>query len=375
MKLLNRCLLNVMIAGGVLSSSFAAQDVPGMSIPKVDVYVVGDAKDTPILLEYPARITSVKNVTMIARVSGILEEKHYTEGLHVKKGTLLYKIEPAIYRASADSAKATLALEISKFEKAKKDWERADGLYKDKAISEQDKDTAFFAYQTAKASVDVAKAELQKVLVNLNYTDVNATISGMAGIKMVDVGDFVKEGTPLVTITQTNPINAVFSIPDINSIKQKYELQKGNWSNIQGANLKASLIVDNKPYKNIGTINFIDSHIDDSTSTLKARAVFNNASSELLAGEFVKIRVIGVVSKNVISVPQKAVLQNPLGTVVFVIVDGKVTVKPVKIIDSTGQNFVVQGVKAKDVVIVNNFFRIKPGSAVVIDKTVNKQAE
>lgn len=375
MRLFSKYLSTAVILGSLfLGTSLLAQEAKPAArpAPKVDVYIVPEPKDTPVSLEYPARISSVKNVTITARVSGVLEKKYYVEGATVHKGDLLYKIEPDVYQAAFNSAKATLELESAKMQKAEKDWKRAEGLYKDKAISEQDKDSAYFAYETAKASVNVAKAELKKVAVDMNYTEVKATINGVAGMKKVDVGDYVKEGTSLLSITKTNPIFAEFSIPDINSLKRNYELENGSWSNVQGAGLKASLVVEGKTYEKLGDIDFIDTNVDASTSTLKARAIFDNSSAELIAGQFANIKIIGVVSKNVITVPQKAVLQNPLGTVVFVVVDGKASVKPVKILDTAGQNFVVSGVKPKDVVVVNNFFRIKPGTPVSIDKTINK---
>lgn len=360
----------------IVSSLYAAETTkPVASIPKVDVYIVPKAKNIPVELEYPARISSVKNVTIVARVSGILEKKYFTEGTTIHKGDLLYKIEPDTYEADVQSATATLELEKSKFDKTKKDWLRAKGLFEDKAISEQDKDTAYFAYTSAQASVDVAKANLDKAMVSLNYTDVKATISGIAGMKMVDVGDFVKEGTSLTTLTQTNPIYVQFSIPDINAMKQKYTLAHGTWSKMQDAKLKAALIIDGKQYKEEGDVSFVDVQLNQETSTLKARAIFKNNATQLLAGEYVKVKLIGVISKNVLTVPQKAVLQNPLGTIVFVVINGKVAVKPVKILNTVGQNFIVSGVTSKDVVVVNNFFRIKPGASVAIDKIINKQED
>ena len=374
MKSLNINLSKALLIGSVLFTNtlMAQESAPAqMPAPKVDVFVVGAAKDAPVELEYPARMQALKTVTIIARVSGILEKKYYTEGLHVKKGVPLYKIEPQIYQASVNSAQATLALQTANFEKAQKDWQRAEGLYKDKAISEQDKDTAYFAYKTAMANVNVAKAELEKVSIDLKYTNVDATIDGIAGMKMVDVGDYVKEGTPLVSITQTDPIYAEFSITNLDRIKQKYDLVKGDWANIQKAQLKASLMVDGK--ENVGSVNFIDAQVDPATSTLKARAVFDNPSLALLGGQYVRIKLEGLVAKNVLLVPQKAVLQNPLGTIVFVVTNGKVAPRPIKIVDTIGQNFSVTGVNPKDVVIVNNFFRIKPDMPVVIDKTINAQ--
>ncbi|QOP41131.1 efflux RND transporter periplasmic adaptor subunit [Sulfurimonas marina] len=346
---------------------------PAAAAPKVDVYVVKKAKEAPVSLEYPSRITSAKDVTITARVSGVLEKQLYTEGSLVSKGTPMYKIEPDIYEAEVASKKADLNVATVQFEKAQKDWERAEGLYSEKAISEQDKDTAYFAYLSAKANVDAAHAELQKVQVNLNYTNVRATISGVTGMRMVDEGDYVTVGTALVKLTQTDPIYAEFSIPEISKLKQKYSLANGSWKELQKAKLQAVLVIDGKEYEENGRIDFIDTRVDNATSTLKARAVFKNKDAKLVAGEFAKLKLIGVVSKNVLFVPQKSVLQNPLGTIVFVVVDGKVAVRPVKIIEASGDKFIVSGVQPKDVVIVNNFFRIKPNTPVSIDKTINAQ--
>lgn len=347
------------------------QQVP--MAPKVDVYIVKEQKQAPVSLEYPARIQSLKEITITARVSGVLEKQFYKEGAKLLRGAPMYKIEPTIYEADVAAKKANLSVVTAMYEKAQKDWDRARGLYEEKAISEQDKDTVYFAYVTAKANVDVARAELDKVQVNLDYTDVKSTINGVAGMKLVDVGDYVSVGTPLVKMTQIDPIYAEFSIPNINKIKEKYALKYGSFKDLQDAKLKAILVVDGKEYEQEGRIDYVASHVDSATATLKARAVFKNPNAKLIAGEFAKIKIIGVVSNNVLSVPQKAVLQNPLGTIVFVVVDGKVAIKPVKIIEASGDKFIVQGVQPKDVVIVNNFFRIKPNTLVTIDKTINAQ--
>lgn len=354
-----------------INADGAPQAAP--SAPKVDVYVVKETKEAPVSLEYPSRITSAKDVTITARVSGVLEKQLYTEGDLVQKGAAMYKIEPDIYAAEVASKQANLNVATVQLEKAQKDWDRADSLYKEKAISEQDKDSAYFTYLAAKANLDVAKAELRKVQVDLDYTTVRATINGISGMRLVDVGDYVTVGTPLVKITQTDPIYAEFSIPQIRQLKEKYSLKEGSWKNLQGAKLQAILVIDGKEYPEKGSINFIDSSVDNATSTLKARAVFKNKDAKLVAGEFAKLKLVGIVSKDVLAVPQKAVLQNPLGTIVFVVVDGKVAIRPVKIIEASEDKFIVSGVQPKDVVIVNNFFRIKPNTPVTVDKTINAQ--
>lgn len=333
--------------------------------PKVDIYIVKEQKEMPLSLKYPARIDAVKEVTVTARVSGVLQKQFYQEGKVLKKGTLMYQIEPDLFEAELASKKATLAVEDAKLQKAKKDFERAEKLYKEQAISEQEYDNAHFAYLSAKANVGVAKAELQKAQVNLEYTKVSATIKGIARMRMVDTGDYVTAGTLLVKMLQTDPVYAEFSIPNFSKIKKKF----------QGIKLQAKLFINGTEYPKKGYVDFIDSSIDKSTSTTKARAVFKNLKSALLPGEFAEIELIGAVEKHVLTVPQKAVLQNPLGTIVFVVVDGKAAVKPVRIIESSGDKFIVSGVEPKDKVVVNNFFRVRPNSPVTIDKTINAQAK
>ncbi|MFT7860635.1 MAG: efflux RND transporter periplasmic adaptor subunit [Sulfurimonas sp.] len=363
----NRLAKIVLTSCLALSTALVAkeQSKPQQMAPKVDVYIVKEQKEVPLSLKYPARIDSAKEVTITARVSGVLQKQFYKEGEPLKEGSLMYQIEPDIFAADYASKKATLAVEDAKMQKAKKDFERAEGLYKEQAISEQEYDNAHFSYLSAKANAGVAKAELQKAQVNLDYTKVKATISGVTGMRLVDAGDYVTAGTPLVKMLQRDPIYAEFSIPNISKIKKKF----------QGVKLQAKLLVNGVEYPETGYVDFIDSSIDKSTSTTKARAVFKNPDAKLLSGEFAEIKLIGAVAKNIITVPQKAVLQNPLGTIVFVVVEGKAEVRPVRIIESSGDKFIVSGVKPKDVVVVNNFFRVRPNSPVTIDKTINAQAK
>ncbi|MBU1643226.1 efflux RND transporter periplasmic adaptor subunit [bacterium] len=342
--------------------------------PKVDVYTVTMTAKMPISLEYPARLKSIRSATVVSRVSGVLMTKMYEEGAFVKKGALLYQIEPDRYAALVHEYEADLELQDALFEKAKSDWARAEAVYADNALSKQDYDSARSAFQTAKAGVSAAKAKLASANVDLDYTQVRAPISGIAGMKETDLGNVASPGTPLVTITQTDPIYAEFSIPDVDRLKEMYALQNGRWSDAAKAGLKATLRVGS--FTREGRIDFIDPVIDNKTSSVKARAVFKNPDAILMQGAFGRITVNGFVRNSVLMVPQKAVLQNPMGTIVFVIDNGKAAVRPVKIGDTAGDNFIIdQGLKEGDVVIVNNFFHIKPGMAVTIDKTVNGEGK
>lgn len=341
--------------------------------PSVDVFKISAPKEEALVFEYPAKTLSSQTVLVKARANGLLQKKFFTEGQRVKEGDMLYAIEKESYEAAHNLAKANVSsLEVN-VQKTQKEWERLKGLYENGASSEQEKDSAYFAYESAKASLNGAKASLQNATINLDRTLIKAPASGVVGMKQVDVGALVSDGTALVEITQTDPLHVEFSIPDIDVMKQKYNIKNGKWSNPTDGKLKASLSVGTQKYKEVGVVDYLSSSLDAKTGSLKARASFKNTNNELLPNQFVKVSLLGLTRANVIKVPQKAVLQNPLGTVVFVVEDGKAVTRPVKIGETSENEFVIDsGLKEGDTVIVNNFFRIKNGAPVKIDKVINE---
>ena len=361
---------------GLLTSTLLGAPEPQKNTPpppSVDVFKITAPKEEPLSFTYPAKTMSSQSIVVKARTNGLLQKKLFIEGQSVKAGDILYTLEKESYEASYNLAKASVVgLDVA-LQKAAKEWNRVKALYEKKASSEQERDTAYFAYETAKASLDGAKALLKTASINLERTDIKAPISGIVGTKMVDIGSLVNDGTALVEIIQNDPLYVEFSIPDIDVMKHKYNIKNGKWSDPTQGQLKASLLVGDVPYKEMGVVDFLGSKLDEKTGTLKARASFKNPINELLPNQFVKITLLGLSRNNVIRVPQKAVLQNPLGTVVFVVEDGKAVVRPVKVAESSENDFVIDnGLKEGDMVVVNNFFRIKNGAGVKIDKVINE---
>ncbi len=335
-----------------------------------DVYRVEPQENINVVLTYPARLESYKRVDVVARVSGVLEHKYFKEGQLVKKGALLFKIEPDIYKANYDSKKASLRMAKARLFKAEKDLLRYKKLFKQKAISQQKMDYILSAYENAKAMVDEASAQLRAAKIDLDYTQVRAPITGVAGLKLESVGEYVTKSTKLTTITQTKPIYAMFAFPDSDIMKIKEESSNGLLS--EGKKIKAYIVQNHHKYK--GYVDFIDVDIDKSTSTTKARAIFDNKDNELMPGGFVRINVVGYTKKNVLIIPQKALLQNQMGKIVFIIKHGRVAVRPVKVENGANDTFIVTwGLKPGDLVIVNNFFKIKPGMPIKIGKVINKK--
>ncbi len=364
--------LNIPLAGALAKTG----TMPGGRIVAVDVYRVSKPSNVPVMLEYPARLKSTQKIQIVARVTGILVKKFYTEGKFVRKGDLLYKIEPGSYRAAVDGARAQLQMAKARLNKAARDWNRIKAMYADNIASQLQRDASLSAYEIAKAGIINAKATLKIAAIKLSYTDVRATINGITGLKSADVGSLATNGTPLVGITKVNPIYAEFSIPDINIIREKYYIKNGRWEKAADGKIKAVIKINGKQYNKEGFVNFVDADIDPGTSTVKARAIFQNPSRYLMPGEFVRILLHGFFRKDAIMIPQKAVLQNPLGAMVFVADKGKVQIRPVKLGETSGQYYIIErGLKEGDLVIVDNFFRVRPGTSVKIDKTINAKRQ
>lgn len=318
-------------------------------------------KDAVIEKTYPAILNAYEKVDIVARVSGILEKKHFTEGALVKKGDLLYTIEPDIYQAKLDTAQAVLEKARSTLQKATKDWERAKVLKKTNAISPKEIDFYMTEYTNAKAELSNAKANLKQAQIEFDYTAVKAPISGIAGIKKQDVGDYIdadSESAFLTTITNTNPLHVEFSIPK-NDV-QRYLAQMKNPQTV------IKLLDNNNPSEQNGTIDFISPEIDHNTNSLLVRAKIKNDNNSFLAGGFVKISIKGLIAKNTAVIPEEAILQTPNGAMVYVVENGTAKMRPVKTDILTKEGVIVKsGLKEGEKIITNNLPKIRPDAKVI----------
>jgi len=339
-------------------------------VPKADVYIVQKPTNLPVNVQYPAFIAPYKTAMVVSRASGILEKKYFKSGQYVKKGALLYKIQDDQYRALYDASYADMLMDKAILSNALKNWNRVKQLFAAKATSTATRDNAYYTYQEAKARLMVAKANMKTAKINLGYTDVRAPISGVTGLKRVDVGNLVSAtpSTNLIKITQNKKVYVNFSMPMNDYIKIKQHI----WS-VDLPYMKAKLKVHGKIIKQTGIVDFIDANINRATSTVKMRAIFNNNNKYLMAGDFVHIYLKDIIQRNAIKIPQKAVLQNPLGTIVFIVVNNHVQVRPVVLGRTSGNYFLLKShtLSPGTKVVVDNFFRLKPGSKVLVDKIVN----
>jgi len=378
MRIIKRLLVSSAITFVALSTNLSAAGAPAgkqMPAPKADVYIVPQPSDFAINLKYPASIEPLSQAVVYSRVLGVLEAMHFNEGEKVKKGQELFTIEDDIYQAQVDAAKASLNMAEATLQNATRSWERIKKLYKSKAVTTEQRDTTLSTYQNALASVSAAKAQLKQAKINLNYTKVKAPISGVTGLKAVDLWNLVTSNPPmaLVTITENEKVYLEFSMP----MSDYTNIKNGLWQMPQDGKISVDVILNGKPSGVKGYVDFIDVNTNENTSTVKMRAVVDNSQQKLMAGSFARVALSGIVQKNVITVPQKAVLQNPMGTIVMVDEGGKVGVRPILPGKESGDKYIVAGgmVKSGDKVFVNNFFRINPGNPVTVDKVINEQGK
>lgn len=351
----------------------AAQGMPTMPPLSVSTYHVV-ARDIPVSLEYPAKVKSVQQVNVVARVSGVLEKKYFQEGSFVKAGEMLYQIDADRYEALMQEALADVGVKEATLKQATREWERIKTLFAQDAVSQKERDAALSAYESAQASLKASNAALKKATIDVNYTKVKATISGVTSLNTQDVGSYVGSSSDtmnLTTITQTDPIYVEFSLPDIELLKKRYVMNQGDWKSIAHAKLPVGLSTpDGSTYPKTGTLDFLDSSVDEQTSTIKARATFSNPHNILIPGLFVRVNVEGLVYKDAISIPQMALLQDATGSYVYVAKEGKAHKVPVKAGSAHNATYIIEnGLAVNDVVITNNLTKLRPGSAINVAET------
>ena len=332
--------------------------------------------------EYTGRFESVDTVEVRARISGVLNEVKFTDGAVVKKGDLLFVIDPRPFQRVLDRDRAALQGAKVQVEFTQKDLERARPLMANSTISQQVFDQRNQAVKTAEANVLSAEASVRSAELDVEFTQIRAPITGRISRKLISEGNFITggsgSGTLLTTIVSTDPIYFYFDISEADFLKYKRLLEQGKRpSSRETANpIEVGLQGDTGfPIK--GQMNFVDNRIDSATGSLRERATFQNPNGNLLPGLFARARVIGSGEYTAILLPDAAIATDQSNRFVFVVADdGAVSAKPVTlgpIID--GLRVIRTGVTPTDWVIVNGVQRARKGIKVKADKTVIEQAQ
>lgn len=363
-----RALLAASIAGvGALPAAPAfAQGAPGPLPVTVAKPVKRQVAD---VAEFTGRFDASELVEVRAQVSGQLMQVAFKDGAEVKKGDLLFKIDPRTYEAALQQAEAAVITARTRIELTKSDVERAKDLLKTDNISGQVAQQRTQAYQEALASLQSAEAQVATAKLNLEWTDVRAPIDGRIGRKLVTEGNLIAAGassTVLTTIVDIKPIYFYFDVDEQTYLRYMQYVHEGQIkTDGNGAAISISLPNSDK-FDIKGRIDFFDNQLDQSTGTLRIRATIPNEDGFLTSGVFGRLRLQASPEYDALLVPDEAVLSDQTRKVLMTVgADNKVVPKVVELGQLNGGLRVIKsGLKPDDNVIVNGLLRAKPGSEV-----------
>lgn len=355
---------------------------PGMGGPPAQVNAVTVQKQTlPVSFEYTGQTQGSREVEVRARVTGILLKRNYTEGLPVRAGQSLFTIDPVPFQTALARVEADAAAAQARHNNLKRQLDRLAPLAENGAVSKRDFDDARAAYEVAVADVKAAATRVSEARLNLGYTQVVAPVGGVAGGAAKSEGSLVSGPEVLLTtIVQTNPVKAVFGIPDGEHARLQADLREGRLVLPAAGFSVQVLAADGSPIANGGRLQFSEPLVNAATGTVRSQAEIPNSDGRIKPGQFVRVRLQGATRPDIIQVPQRAVLEGPQGKFVYVLAPSDkpelkgalvATPRPVQVgewIDlPDGKGWLVRsGLNPGDRVIIDGLMRIGPGAPVQV---------
>jgi len=372
-------------AGGSGCDDRAPQAAAPPPPPEVPVITIAPAT-IPRVYDLIGQTDASKTVEIRSRVQGFLTKVAFKEGGIVNEGDLLFQIDARPFQAELEVANARLEQARTTLARTKKDLGRYDELASRGAATAKELDDANDAYLDAQAELHLAQANVTTGELNLSYTTINAPMRGRIGKALKQEGALVDAGNNslLAEVRQVDPMYAYFGVSERDVIRWRQDLESGRVRLPDDHKLQVWLyLADGSRYERDGVLNFFDARINPMTGTAQLRAEFSNPTSilrgdddpsePLLPGQFVRGEIAGAVQPDAISVPQRAVIQDPSGAFVYTVShDDKAELQKITASAWEGQRWIItSGLKAGDRVIVDGLQKIKPGMTV---KPVNAPA-
>jgi membrane fusion protein (multidrug efflux system) len=325
-------------------------------------------QDVPVYSEWVATLDGYVNAQVRPQVSGYIIKQNYTEGSLVRKGQVLFEIDPRPFKAALDRAKGDLAQAQAQLGKSSLDVERDTPLATAKAIAKSQLDNEIQAKLGAQAAVESNRAIVEQAELNLEWTKVTSLVDGIAGIAQVQIGNLVGSNSILTSISQVDPIKAYFPISE-----QAYVLAEKESSAVSSkhtigffGNSLDLILTDGSIYPRKGKILLADRQVDSSTGTIRIVAAFPNPGNMLRPGQYGRVHVETNMKRGALLIPQSAVAQSQ-GSYQAVIVgsDHKVSMRTVKPGERVGTLWVIdEGLKPGDQVVVEGLQKLREGTLV-----------
>ena len=358
-----------------------ASGTPPGGSPDVQVVLV-EQKDVPIYGEWIGTLDGFTNADVKAEVTGYLMRQGYQEGAFVRKGQLLFEIDPRPFQAALDQAQGQLAQATAALANAEAvqgrtelDVNRYTPLAKEQAASQQDLDNAVQNNLAAKATVATAKAQIKSAeaavetaKINLDFTRLVAPIEGIAGQAQLQVGALVNLSSPSVTSVSTvDPIKVYFTVGEPQYLEWRRRFPTETTRQAAAKNLRLELILaDGSTYPHEGTFYFADRQVNESTGAIRLAGLFANPANILRPGGYGKVRAVIRTQQGALLVPQRSVSELQGGYQVAVVdSDNKVSIRTVQAGDRVGNQWVIaEGLKPGERVVAEGIQKVRPGMQV-----------
>ena len=343
------------------TSSTSSQPAPEVAVVEVV------QKDVPVYSEWVGTTEGLVNAKIRAQVSGYLVKQSYTEGSFVKKGELLFELDPSKFKAALDQAQGDLAKAQALLLKTKLDVERDTPLAKQGAISRKELDDSIQAYAAAKGSVAAAQAAVEQAKLNLSWTRITAPIDGVIGIAKAQIGDLIDANSELTSMSTLDPLRVYFPISEQEYLGAAEKLQQAYSTPEEDKKARLILILsDGSTYPHQGKFFLADRQVDVKTGTIRVAALFPNPGNLLRPGQYARIRAVTKTHEGALLVPQRAVseLQGNY-QVVVVKADNVAEIRPVQVGERIGSMWIIsRGLQPGERVVVEGLQKLKAGMTV-----------
>ncbi|WP_418764062.1 efflux RND transporter periplasmic adaptor subunit [Mailhella sp.] len=322
--------------------------------------------DVPLYATFMGQTLGSRSAAVKPQISGILMKRLFEEGAYVKKGTVLFEIDEAPYRAALRQSEGQLADAESALENARKEYDRVRKLYAANAVSRQDFDSAYASWRGAQGRRESAQAAVNEARIRLGYCRVEAPLSGYTSREVTTVGNLVSSDSTLTFINQSDPMDVEFSVPSVELFSMR-DMETAGRAVSYGEGSSADLrLLEGVEYDQMGKVVFLDTQVDVSTSAVRAKARFPNPTGKLLPGQFVLVRVGGAKLLNAVMIPQEALMQTENGTAVYVLDSSdRAALAPVTLGPAFGDCFLLEkGLEPGQRVVVQGQNKVTPGREV-----------
>ena len=321
-----------------------------MRMPKEVVVDNPHMEQVNVSAESTGRVEAQYSIDVIARVSGFLLKKYFKEGDFVKKGQLLFQIDPREYQLSVNNSRAAVNQYQALYTNAQQEWHRANALVKEDLISRSDVDSSLAARNQNKALLDSANQQLELANVNLSYTSIRSPIDGRIGKVNITEGNYVTATSgSLVNVASVSPVYVSFSLKGDDFVKLLKASDK-----FKDVEVKVQF-GDGSWYDKVGTVNFVDNKIDKDSGSVQMRATFDNEKGWLVPGAYMKVKLTAPKTVEFMTVPQACAKGDSMsGYYVWAVQDNKAVRKDIKVSDDINNNWIVEdGLNKSDVIVVS----------------------